>query len=81
MFFSIHVKNVSPPVPPWGTFLHQWCALILASPYPPSGSETGPLGTDQAGPLLSDEPTVEGQSGLHKEKRGGLLMHDGHPQY
>lgn len=70
---------MSPLVPPWGTFLRQWCALILVSPYPPSGSETGPLGTDQAGLLRSAEPIAGGQSGLHKEERGGLLTHGGGP--
>lgn len=75
VFLHTGEERVAPPhLPPWGTFLHRWCAPILASPHPPSGSETGPLGTDQTGLHPSDEPTAGGQSELRKEKGGGLLM-------
>lgn len=61
-------------IPPLGTFLRQWCALILVFHRLPSGSETGRLGSDRADPLPSVGPTVAEQSELQGGKRDCLLF-------
>lgn len=57
-------KSDVAPVPPLGISLHQWCALIPASRFLPSGSETAWPCIDQAELLLSAGLTAAEQSEL-----------------